>query len=155
MANFLNIKSASAEETKKIAQRIIKNSLNLIQKDGLTIFLKGDLGAGKTVFAQGIAQALKIKERINSPSFIIFKKFQNKQGIVLVHIDCYRLKKKKDLEILGLESYFNQPKYLVVIEWPWLLKEWKRKIKNLIEIHLKHSPKKEKGRLILIKKNSK
>jgi len=130
--------SRSPLETQKIAASLLKKYLNKIKKEGMTIFLEGELGTGKTVFVQGLANALKIKKEVKSPTFIIFKKYSNQKGLQLVHVDCYRLKDSKELENLGIDDFFNKPYYLVVIEWPLILKVLKKKIKNPVEIKIKH-----------------
>lgn len=113
----LRIVTKSFKETKKVgellAQEIIKS------KKASIIGLEGELGSGKTTFIQGMARGLKIRERITSPTFVIFKKF--KLGLVpylkyFYHIDCYRLNSVQDLLDLGFKEIISQPN-LVVIEW--------------------------------------
>ncbi len=112
--------------------------------------LEGDLGAGKTTFLQGFAMGLGIKEKILSPTFILMKKFQippksnmpqNLRSQVLwykwfYHIDCYRLKDEKNLEMLGFEKVISNPQNIVAVEWP----EKVSKIlpKSIISIKFKH-----------------
>lgn len=119
----LRIVTKSAQETKKVgeflAQEIIKS------KKALIIGLEGELGSGKTTFIQGMAKGLRIKERITSPTFVIFKKF--KLGPVphlkyFYHIDCYRLSSPQDLLDLGFKEIISQPN-LVVIEWAEKIKK--------------------------------
>jgi tRNA threonylcarbamoyladenosine biosynthesis protein TsaE len=112
----------SQEETKRFAQKIAKSL-----KPGSIIALKGDLGAGKTTFAKGIALGLGIKENINSPTFLIAKEHEIKskvesprvknQNIKLIHIDAYRLKSAKEAKNIGLDEYFSKDN-ICIIEWP-------------------------------------
>ena len=104
------INSSSAEMTMEIGQKIVK-----VLPDGATILLLGDLGAGKTTMVRGMAQALNIKEVVQSPTFnimkIYFKGFKP-----LIHIDAYRLK-DVDQDI-GLDEYIGYESGITVIEWP-------------------------------------
>ena len=81
-------------------------------KDSLVIGLVGDLGGGKTTFLQGFAKGLGIKEKILSPTFIIIRKIKN-----FYHIDCYRIKKAKELLDLGFRRIISSPGNIVAIEW--------------------------------------
>ena len=120
--NNIEIITEYTKETKKVgeflAQEIIKS------KKALIIGCQGELGSGKTTFIQGMAKGLRIKERITSPTFVIFKKF--KLGPVphlkyFYHIDCYRVQ-SKDLLDLGFREIISQPN-LVVIEWAEKIKK--------------------------------
>ncbi len=87
-------------------------------KGGEILALIGDLGAGKTTFTQGLAKALGVKGRVNSPTFTVMKLYKTKHQTIknLVHIDAYRLSNSLDLEAIGW-SDFHDPKSVVVIEW--------------------------------------
>lgn len=123
------IKSCSPKQTQKIAATLVKT---LLKEKGLLpphIFaLSGNLGAGKTHFVQGAAHALKIKQKILSPTFVIIKDFKiNHKNFFknFYHIDCYRLEKPSEIKNLGFKEIVSEPKNLVFIEWP-------EKIKKLI-----------------------
>lgn len=83
--------------------------------------LYGDLGAGKTAFVQAAAKALGVKETVNSPTFLIFKKYQllvtSSRYSFLVHIDAYRLKSSSELAKLRFDELLADPKNLILIEW--------------------------------------
>lgn len=81
-------------------------------KDGAILGLVGPLGAGKTVFVQGLAEGLGIKEKIKSPTFILMRNHGN-----FYHIDCYRLAGSQELKELGVKEIMNNKKNIVVIEW--------------------------------------
>ncbi|PIT90207.1 MAG: tRNA (adenosine(37)-N6)-threonylcarbamoyltransferase complex ATPase subunit type 1 TsaE [Candidatus Komeilibacteria bacterium CG10_big_fil_rev_8_21_14_0_10_41_13] len=105
----------STEETKKLA-KATAGSL----KGSQTLGLIGDLGAGKTVFVQGLAEALGIKKQVISPTFNLMKIYEiKKTGPIkkLIHVDAYRLTNGQELLEIGLDEYFNQSDCLVVIEW--------------------------------------
>lgn len=85
------------------------------------IALKGDLGAGKTTFVQGVARALGVIEHVTSPTFVIQKVYPTTKSSYfdrLVHIDAYRLESKRELEVLHIEDELKKPKTLMCIEWP-------------------------------------
>jgi len=89
-------------------------------KGGEIIGLIGDLGAGKTSFTKGIANALGVKNIITSPTFVIMKVYEGRKK--LVHIDAYRLTGYNDLRAIGLEDHLNN-NTIIVIEWADKLKE--------------------------------
>lgn len=104
--------SNSEEETKSIAAKLAKVSKNNI------FALTGELGAGKTIFAQGFAKGLGIKDKIISPTFVLIRQhpiFGTKK--ILYHIDLYRLDNTTGLKHLGLEEIWSDPNNIVLIEW--------------------------------------
>jgi len=86
---------------------------------GSVIGLIGNLGAGKTKFAQGLAKGLGIKRIVNSPTFVIMKVYPIKKEKLknFVHIDTYRIKNEQDIASIGAEEYFNREDSIVLIEW--------------------------------------
>ncbi len=88
------------------------------------VALSGELGAGKTTFAQSVARALGVEETVNSPTFIIEKIYALSGSPPaarwqrLVHIDAYRLKGAEELRTLGWDELAANPSNLIVIEWP-------------------------------------
>lgn len=82
--------------------------------------LSGDLGAGKTTFVQGMAEALSLEEVVTSPTFVIMKIYalENQPFKRLVHIDAYRLKGKEHLRVLGWDALIADPANLICVEWP-------------------------------------
>ena len=90
------------------------------KNSAVVLALSGDLGAGKTTFLQGFARGLGIKEVVNSPTFIVMKRFKiyDLRFKNFYHIDCYRLESEKDLEGLGFKEIISNPKNIVAIEWP-------------------------------------
>jgi len=113
------------EETKEFAQKFAGNL-----KGGEILGLVGELGAGKTVFVQGLAEALGVKEIVNSPTFVLMKIYTiiNPQSTILnlVHIDAYRLDSFNQLKEIGVEEYLNKKDCLVVIEWADQVSEIKK-----------------------------
>lgn len=91
---------------------------------GSVVTLDGDLGAGKTTFAKGVAAGLKIKEEINSPTFNILKCYFNDNGLNLYHIDAYRLENiNEENKNIGLDEAIEGDG-VCVIEWPKFIKEF-------------------------------
>lgn len=84
------------------------------------VALKGDLGAGKTTFVQGVARVFKVTEHVTSPTFVIQKKYllQGQSFERLVHIDAYRFNEPKEVDVLSLEETLADPGNIVFIEWP-------------------------------------
>ena len=107
-------------------QKIITNNFSETQqlgfefaktlKAGDVIGLYGDLGCGKTTFAQGVAIGLGVTQRIISPTFIIMRSYAIESGN-FYHVDLYRTETKHDVESLGLIEIMNDPQNIVVIEW--------------------------------------
>jgi tRNA threonylcarbamoyladenosine biosynthesis protein TsaE len=101
--------SNSVDETKKMAKKLAS-----LFEAGDIISLTGDLGAGKTSFVQGLAQALDITLQIISPTFTLIREYPGKPP--LYHFDVYRLKNIQELVELGYEEYFFG-EGVCVIEW--------------------------------------
>jgi len=117
--NFLTISPAATRRVgQKLAQKILKDR---IKEKAQVIGLIGDLGGGKTTFLQGFAKGLGIKEKVLSPTFIIVKKFQipNSRSRLqnFYHIDCYRIKKPKELLNLNFKKIISDPQNIIAIEW--------------------------------------
>src|SRR3989344_6688933 len=108
MAKFI---SSSEVDTWKLAEKIAK-TINR----GRIIALYGNLGSGKTTFVQGLAKALRIRQRIISPTFVIIRPHKLKTNKTFYHIDLYRLG-KADPNNLGLKEIFLEKDAIVAIEW--------------------------------------
>ncbi len=105
--------------TKKLAQNLARK----IRPSGgraIIMALQGNLGAGKTTFTQALAKGLGVKEKVNSPTFVIEKiyRLKNKSFTNLIHLDAYRLKSAKDLKKLGWGEIVRDQKNLIILEWP-------------------------------------
>lgn len=102
--------SNSEDETYKLGK-----NLGQRMDDDQVILLSGDLGAGKTLLVQGIAEGLQIDDDITSPTFNLVKEYQGKYS--LYHMDLYRIDLVEDLYNIGFLDYFDRAG-VVVIEWP-------------------------------------
>jgi len=131
------ISTKNSEETQKIGESFVKSIKKKNGRKAIIVALEGDLGGGKTTFAQGLARGLRLKDSITSPSFVLIKKYQLKEKNCkienLYHIDCYHLNKSWQLQELGLEEIINDPKNLVVIEWAERVEEILPKDKTVIK----------------------
>ncbi|MEW6623663.1 MAG: tRNA (adenosine(37)-N6)-threonylcarbamoyltransferase complex ATPase subunit type 1 TsaE [Bacillota bacterium] len=88
---------------------------------GMLLCLRGDLGAGKTTLAKGIAVGLGIKTPVTSPSFTIINEYPGRRN--LYHIDTYRLKSLQELIDIGIEDYLPAVDGVTLIEWPEIMEE--------------------------------
>lgn len=107
--------SAGPEQTRAWGQRV-GESLG----GGDVVALYGALGAGKTAFAQGIARGLGVKERVVSPTFILVSEYETARGLLLRHMDCYRLSDAAapaEALALGWQDWREQNDSILVIEW--------------------------------------
>jgi len=142
--------SSSPIQTKRLGKKIAREVLRRkLQKTAFVLGLRGELGSGKTTFLQGFAKGLGIREKILSPTFVIIKKFQvpSSKFQVFYHIDCYRIKKPKELFVLGFREIISNPQNIVAIEWA-------EKVKKLLPkttLWLKFDFIDEKTRRIIIK----
>jgi len=142
----------SAAKTKQIACQLAKEIMRVGSDCARVIALEGNLGAGKTTFVQGFANALGITEKIQSPTFVLMKIYSpHKQKYLkhLVHIDAYRLERSAELEHLGFHELLKDKDSVILIEWADRVK--KLLPKETTWIVFKHS-KKMNRRTIQIKK---
>lgn len=89
---------------------------------GAVVLLVGPLGAGKTVLAKGIARGLGIEEQVASPTYTIISEYQA-GGLLLHHVDLYRVEGREQLENLGLEDLLAGTGY-VLVEWGEKIDRW-------------------------------
>lgn len=101
----------SAEETQRVAQELA----GLLPPD-CTLALHGGLGAGKTTFVGGLAEAFGVREPVTSPSYNIYAIYQGRSR-QLIHMDAYRLPSPEAAEALMLEEFMQSP-WCWVVEWP-------------------------------------
>lgn len=123
--------SKSPKETNSIAGDFL-NTLRPTNQ-ATVVTLQGELGAGKTAFAQEVGKILGVADKMQSPTFVIEKIYSlNRHGVStsdvdtpclqrfkrLIHIDAYRLEKESELLHLGWEEMIKEPENLVFLEWP-------------------------------------
>jgi tRNA threonylcarbamoyladenosine biosynthesis protein TsaE len=98
----------SAEATEAVGEAI-GSQLRV----GDLVVLSGDLGAGKTTFAKGLARALGVTEPVTSPTFTIVQEYDGR--VPLAHVDVYRLDRIQELHDLGFEELLESR--VTVVEW--------------------------------------
>jgi tRNA threonylcarbamoyladenosine biosynthesis protein TsaE len=102
--------TASEEETRALGRQLAAE----LAPDGI-LLLSGDLGAGKTVLAQGVAEGLGIDPgEVQSPTFTLIREHRGSRGL-LIHVDLYRLD-PDEVGPLGLEELLAGPG-VKVVEW--------------------------------------
>lgn len=86
-------------------------------RGGSVLYLRGELGAGKTTFARALLQTLGAGERIKSPTYSLLERYCLRDGRDAFHLDLYRIAAPGELEWLGLDD-LRDDRALVLIEWP-------------------------------------
>jgi len=99
----------STAETLELARAVGE-----LLRPGDVVSLVGDLGAGKTVFARGVARALGVTELVVSPSFTIVREYDGR--VPLVHVDVYRIDAVQELHDLGFEEVVREDA-VTLVEW--------------------------------------
>jgi len=137
--------SGNPEESRKFAGYLAEKILTerRTENDALVLALYGDLGSGKTTFAQAFAEVLGVKERVKSPTFIIFrkskvadKKWQEEGFKLFYHFDVYRIHSEKEILNLGWEEIISNPENIVLVEWADKIENILPK--NCVKINFKH-----------------
>jgi tRNA threonylcarbamoyladenosine biosynthesis protein TsaE len=102
-------------ETREVGARLAA-ALLAARPQVLTVYLEGELGAGKTTLARGFLEALGHKERVPSPTYTLVEPYLL-SGYRVYHIDLYRIRTASELEHLGLAEQFESG-VVTLIEWP-------------------------------------
>lgn len=110
------IESFSPEETRSLGRTLGQQA-----KPGDVYTLVGDLGVGKTVLTQGIAEGLGVRDAICSPTFTIVQVYEDGR-LPLYHFDVYRIADIGEMEEIGYEDYFYG-EGVCLIEWSERIRE--------------------------------
>ena len=105
----MNVETRSPAETKRLGERLAR-----LLRPGDVLLLQGELGAGKTCFAQGIGRGLRVKEAVKSSSFVLVNEYNGRLRVY--HADLFRLSGPEEVADLALEE--NAADGLLIVEWP-------------------------------------
>ena len=101
----------SLDDTRELAQSFAK-----LVTEGCFVNLYGEIGAGKTAFVKFVADALEVKEKVTSPSFVILNEYHS--GLIpMYHFDLYRLENEGVKTILDELREYSEGKQLTFVEW--------------------------------------
>lgn len=100
------------EDTKALAYKFAK----LVEKNGCFVNLYGEIGAGKTAFVKLVAEALGIKEKVTSPSFVILNEYHS-ASIPVYHFDLYRLEHAGIKTITDELREYSSGRKITFVEW--------------------------------------
>ena len=116
--NTLDFISHSLEQTVRLGVR-----LGELLASGDLLCMSGELGAGKTALARGVGRGWGASRRVTSPSFTLINEYPRMgDGLILHHVDCYRLETAADVATVGLEEILDDGG-AVMIEWPERIEE--------------------------------
>jgi len=111
MTNYIK-KCRTLDDTKELAY----NFANLVKEDGCFVNLFGEIGAGKTAFVKLVAEALGIKEKVTSPSFVILNEYHS-ASIPVYHFDLYRLENAGIKTITDELREYSAGRKITFVEW--------------------------------------
>jgi len=135
VSNETVCRSRSPEETVALAR-----SLGEMHPDGGCFYLEGDLGAGKTVCAKGIACAYGVDPNlVVSPTFALVNRYTGLRRAVY-HIDLYRIENERELVELGLDELeeLEEAKPTTIVEWPEKLGRYRRSDAVVVRLETDH-----------------
>lgn len=115
----LTLDSSSPDETMGIAGRLLLKHWNDVRESGLIIGLNGPLGAGKTVFAQGVAKFLGIQSHLVSPTYTYIEEYpytRHQTSGMLYHLDMWKVDSAEIFDRLEFNTMFGSNN-IVVVEW--------------------------------------
>ena len=105
-------KCSTLGDTKKLAYKFAE----LVKEQGCFVNLFGEIGAGKTAFVKLVAEALGIKEKVTSPSFVILNEYHS-ASIPVYHFDLYRLEHTGISTIAEELREYSEGKKITFVEW--------------------------------------
>ena len=124
------IRLYSIEETESLADRLLPF---LKKRPKTIIFLKGNLGSGKTTFTQILLKKLGVSGRVKSPTYSLIEPYSTPE-MQIYHLDLYRLQHEHEIYEMGLLDHLDE-NALFLIEWP----EWLEKLNIQADLTLQFS----------------
>ncbi len=112
MNNIYEKVCKNLDDTKELAQKFAQ----LIEKNGCFVSLYGEIGAGKTAFVKLVADALGVKEKVTSPSFVILNEYHTAK-LPIYHFDLYRLEHEGVSTILDELREYSEGHQATFVEW--------------------------------------
>lgn len=110
MSEVAGFQTATPGETRRLGERIGRRL-----RAGDVVLLSGELGAGKTMLAQGIGRGMGVRDQIKSSSFVIMNEYDGR-ALRLYHADLYRLEEPEQVAELALDELASRG--VLVVEWP-------------------------------------
>ena len=103
---------------------------------GMNLYLKGELGSGKTTFVRGVLRGLGYQDKVKSPTYTLVEPY-SLEKFTIHHFDLYRFKNDTEWDEAGFREYFNNTS-ICLVEWP-------EKVGHIlpkpdISIELSHTP---------------
>ncbi len=114
------VPSATVEQTRELGKQ-----LGECLRGGDVVALIGDLGAGKTAFAQGVGEAFRVEGHMTSPTFTLIHEYSGRikgSEVRLCHMDLYRLQHPEEAEVIGVQDMFQEDA-VCLIEWPEIIED--------------------------------
>ena len=105
--------TSSEEETEAVGRELAQSL-----PPGSSVLLRGNLGAGKTVFSRGFARGLGITEPVSSPTYTIVQEYELPAGGRLYHLDLYRISDVNAALAFGVDEFLDDSCGISLIEWP-------------------------------------
>ncbi len=107
----IELQLPATADTEALGERIAR-----LLEPPLVIWLKGDLGAGKTTLVRGVLRGAGQAGRVRSPTYTLVEPYEL-PGMRICHLDLYRLADPEELEFLGLRDLLD-PETVLLVEWP-------------------------------------